>query len=142
MKVFSRIAVLTMALAIAAPGVMSAQAQTKPAEASKPQTVKPQMPLGDLAFAIQTLSTVNITGSEVEAYIDVKNTFKKVFEQAQKDQKKETDVIVIEMSILTANNFLELFRRANLQGAAAERFLAVKNALYASAPSSTAPAGK
>lgn len=142
MKVFYRIAVLTMALAIAAPGVMSAQAQTKPAEASKPQTVKPQMPLGDLAFAIQTLSTVNITGSEVEAYIDVKNTFKKVFEQAQKDQKKETDVIVIEMSILTANNFLELFRRANLQGAAAERFLAVKNALYASAPSSTAPAGK
>ncbi|MFM8472548.1 MAG: hypothetical protein ACKOBV_03365, partial [Candidatus Kapaibacterium sp.] len=109
---------------------------------SKPQTVKPQMPLGDLAFAIQTLSTVNITGSEVEAYIDVKNTFMKVFEQAQKDQKKETDVIVIEMSILTANNFLELFRRANLQGAAAERFLAVKNALYASAPSSTAPAGK
>ncbi|MFM7774278.1 MAG: hypothetical protein ACKO9V_05430 [Candidatus Kapaibacterium sp.] len=142
MKVFYRIAVLTMALAIAAPGVMSAQAQTKPAEASKPQTVKPQMPLGDLAFAIQTLSTVNITGSEVEAYIDVKNTFKKVFEQAQKDQKKETDVIVIEMSVLTANNFLELFRRANLQGAAAERFLAVKNALYASAPSSTAPAGK
>ncbi|MFM8569220.1 MAG: hypothetical protein ACKOB6_06425 [Candidatus Kapaibacterium sp.] len=142
MKVFSRIAVLTTALAIAAPGVMSAQAQTKPAEASKPQTVKPQMPLGDLAFAIQTLSTVNITGSEVEAYIDVKNTFMKVFEQAQKDQKRETDVIVIEMSVLTANNFLELFRRANLQGAAAERFLAVKNALYASAPSSTAPAGK
>jgi len=141
MKVLSRIAVLTFALALVAPGTMFGQAQSKTQEADKkPQTVKPQMSMGDLAFAIQTLATVNITGSEVEAYIDVKNTFIKVFEQAQKDQKKETDTVSIEMSILTANNFLELFRRANLQGAAAERFLAVKNALYASAPA--APAGK
>lgn len=135
MKVFSRVAMLAIALALVAPCVSFAQAQNKAQEAEKKSpTVKPQMPLSDLAFTLQTLATVNITGSEVEAYVEVKNTFMKVFEQAQKDQKKETDTVTIEMTILTANNFLELFRRANLQGAAAERFLAVKNALLASAP--------
>ncbi|NBU81663.1 MAG: hypothetical protein EBS55_08450, partial [Flavobacteriaceae bacterium] len=64
--------------------------------------------LGDLAFTLQTLATVNITGAEVEAYVDVNNTFMKVFEQARKDQKKEGDTVSVEMTIQTANNFLEL----------------------------------
>ncbi|MFN4769206.1 MAG: hypothetical protein ACK5JL_04140 [Candidatus Kapaibacterium sp.] len=140
-RLLTRTALIVCALVVAAPVVTRAQAPAKQQEADKkPQTVKPQMTLGDLAFTLQTLATVNITGAEVEAYVDVKNTFMKVFEQAQKDQKKESDTVSIEMTILTANNFLELFKRANLQGAAAERFLAVKNALYASAPQQ--PAGK
>lgn len=140
-RLLTRTALIVCALVVAAPVVTRAQAPAKQKEVDKkPQTVKPQMTLSDLAFTLKTLATVNITGAEVEAYVDVKNTFTKVFDQAQKDQTKESDTVSIEMTILTANNFLELFKRANLQGAAAERFLAVKNALYASAPQQ--PAGK
>ena len=134
-RFLTRIVAVAAALLFVAPHSGFAQAQTKATEADKkPQTVKPQMTVGDLAFTLQTLASVNITGAEVEAYVDVKHTFMRVFEQSKKEQKKEADIVVVEMSILTANNFLELFKRANLQGAAAERFLAVKNALYASAP--------
>ncbi len=96
--------------------------------------LKPQLSVSDLVFTLNTLASVNINGSEVEAYIDVKNTFTKAFEQAQKDKKGENDMVTVELSVLTANNFLQLFQRASLQGSAAEKFMNVKNALYASAP--------
>ncbi len=107
---------------------------TPSTQQTQQQTLKPQMTVSDLVFTLNTLATVSINGSEVEAYIDVKNTFTKAYDQAQKDRKTENDVITVELSVLTANNFLQLFQRASLQGAAAEKFMAVKNALYASAP--------
>lgn len=106
----------------------------QPAQQSQPQILKPQLSVSDLVFTLNTLSTVNINGSEVEAYLDVKSTFTKAYENAQKDKKAENDVVTVEMSILTANNFLQLFQRASFQGSAAEKFMEVKNALYASAP--------
>ena len=121
--------------------VYSQNSTQKPTEqtATTPAPLKPQLSVGDLVFTLNTLATVSINGSEVEAYLDVKNTFVKAYEQAQKEKKAETDVVTVEMSVLTANNFLQLFQRASFQGAAAERFMEVKNALYASAPKSQVP---
>ncbi len=125
---------LCCALSLLSSSTAFAQGANATAPSTQMQTLKPQLTVGDLVFTLNTLATVNINGSEVEAYLDVKNTFNKAFEQAQKDKKTETDVVTVEMSVLTANNFLQLFQRASFQGSAAEHYMAVKNALYASAP--------
>jgi hypothetical protein len=112
-----------------------ALAQQQSADASSPQNtiLKPTMTLGDVLFAINVLNTVEIKGNEVEAFLDVKNVFVKAAQEAQKEKKTESDPVTIEMNLLTANNFLMLFQRASIPGSAAERFQAVKQALYASA---------
>lgn len=97
------------------------------------QMLKPQMTVSDVLFTLEVLSKVTINGSEVEAFLDVKRIFSNVLDQAQKDKKGENDMLAVEMSVLTANNFLSLFQRANVPGAAAEKFQGVKNSLFASA---------
>lgn len=102
-------------------------------------TLKPTMTLGDVIFAINVLNTVEIKGNEVEAFLEVKNTLMKAIEKAQKEKKTETDQVTIEMSLLTANNFLTLFQRASIPGSAAERYKSVTQALFASASSQQSP---
>jgi len=111
------------------------QQTTLTTEQSSPQNtiLKPTMTLGDVLFAINVLNTVEIKGNEVEAFLDVKNVLVKAAQEAQKAKKTESDPVTIEMNLLTANNFLTLFQRASIPGSAAERFQAVKQALYASA---------
>ncbi|MCX7929134.1 MAG: hypothetical protein N2663_00190 [Chlorobi bacterium] len=115
--------------------VSVAIAQQQTADASSPQNtvLKPTMTLGDVLFAINVLNTVEIKGSEVELFLDVKNVLVKAAQEAQKAKKAESDPVVIEMNLLTANNFLTLLQRATIPGSAAERFQTVKQALYASA---------
>ncbi len=122
------IAVITAIVAI------TAIAQQQGDQPSPQNTIlKPRMTLGDVLFTINVLNTVEIKGSEVEAFLDVKNVFVQAAQQAQKEKKSESDELTIEMNMLTANNFLMLFQRASIPGSAAERFQAVKQALYASA---------
>ncbi len=123
-------AVVAAAVAVGA----FAQQQAQSDQSSPQNTIlKPTMTLGDVLFAINVLNTVEIKGSEVEAFLDVKNVFVKAAQEAQKAKKTESDQVTVEMNLLTANNFMMLFQRASIPGSAAERFQAVKQALYASA---------
>lgn len=96
-------------------------------------TLRPTMTLGDVLFAINVLNTVEIKGSEVDAFLEVKNALVQAVQKAQKEKKTETDQLTLEMNLVTANNFLMLLQRASIPGSAAERFQAVKQALFASA---------
>ncbi|MCS6999597.1 MAG: hypothetical protein RML15_03530 [Bacteroidota bacterium] len=127
--------VVIAAMGISLHSFATAQQQGSGSDQSSPQNtiLKPTMTLGDVLFAINVLNTVEIKGNEVEAFLDVKNVLVKAAQQAQKDKKGESDPVTIEMNLLTANNFLTLFQRASIPGSAAERFQAVKQALYASA---------
>lgn len=115
--------------------VVVSAAQQQGSDQTSPQNtiLRPTMTLGDVLFAINVLNTVEIKGNEVEAFLDVKNVLVKAAQEAQKEKKTESDPVTIEMNLLTANNFLTLFQRASIPGSAAERFQAVKQALYASA---------
>lgn len=106
-------------------------AQQPAAQQLGAQTLKPQMAVGDAAFVLNMLNQVNITGGEVDAFLEVKNVFATVLTQAQKDRKKEDDVIVVEMSYAAANNLLQLMQRATIPGSQAERIQGVKAALQA-----------
>ncbi len=127
--------VLRSAIMLTAMSILAVAQQQQSGEQTSPQNtiLKPKMTVGDILFAINVLNTVEIKGSEVEAFLDVKNVLVKAVENAQKEKKTETDELTIEMNLLTANNFLNLFQRANIPGSAAERFQTVKQALFASA---------
>ncbi len=133
MRTLSFVFVCVVVAAAVAVGAF-AQQQAQSDQSSPQNTIlKPTMTLGDVLFAINVLNTVEIKGSEVEAFLDVKNVFVKAAQEAQKAKKTESDQVTIEMNLLTANNFMMLFQRASIPGSAAERFQAVKQALYASA---------
>ncbi len=92
------------------------------ATAQQAQTIKPKMPITEIAFAAQMLETIEIRGGEVDAFVEVKKAFISTLDAAQKDKKKAEDVITIELTIGQAQNLLALLQRAKLTGADAERY--------------------
>lgn len=95
--------------------------------------LKPKMALSEIAFAAQMLETIEIRGSEVDAFVDVKKVFTGVLETALKDKKEAKDVVMVEMSIGQAQNLLALLQRAKLTGADAERYKKFVDVVVASA---------
>lgn len=78
------IAVITATVAI------TAVAQQQSDQSSPQNTIlKPKMTLGDVLFTINVLNTVEIKGSEVEAFLDVKNVFVQAAQKAQKEKERE-----------------------------------------------------
>ncbi|MBX7156340.1 MAG: hypothetical protein U0Y96_06560 [Candidatus Kapaibacterium sp.] len=92
-------------------------------------TLKPTMSVGDVAFVLSTLNTVNVNGSEVAAFMEVKSVFTKALDVAQKANKKENDAAVVELNIPQANAYWELLKRATVSGALADKFQSVQNAI-------------
>lgn len=95
--------------------------------------LKPKLALSEVAFAAQMLETIEIRGSEVDAFVDVKKVFSGVLEVALKDKKEAKDVVTVEMSIGQAQNLLALLQRAKLTGADAERYKKFVDVVVASA---------
>lgn len=123
-----------VAMIIAVVGIGTSIAQTK----QEVVTLKPRLALSEVAFAAQMLETIEIRGSEVDAFVDVKKVFISILEAAQKDKKEAKDVVTVEMSIGQAQNLLALLQRAKLTGADAERYKKLVDVIVASAQ----PAGK
>ncbi|MFN8361212.1 MAG: hypothetical protein U0264_14975 [Candidatus Kapaibacterium sp.] len=103
------------------------------AQGQQAQTIKPKMPITEIAFAAQMLETIEIRGGEVDAFVDVKKVFIGALDAAQKEKKKAEDVIAIELSIGQAQNLLALLQRAKLTGADAERYKKFVDTVVASA---------
>ena len=103
------------------------------ASAQQAQTIKPKMPITEVAFAAQMLETIEIRGGEVDAFVDVKKVFISALDAAQKDKKKAEDVISVELTIGQAQNLLALLQRAKLTGADAERYKKFVDTVVASA---------
>lgn len=77
------IAVITATVAI------TAVAQQQSDQSSPQNTIlKPKMTLGDVLFTINVLNTVEIKGSEVEAFLDVKNVFVQAAQKAPEGKKE------------------------------------------------------
>jgi len=100
-------------------------------EAAK--TLKPVMTVGDIAFVLNTLNSVNLNGGEVATFMDVKSVFTKAFDVAQKANKKENDAANVELTIPQANAYWELLKRATVTGSMADKFQAVQNSILTAA---------
>jgi hypothetical protein len=120
---------VVVAMVIALIGVGTSYSQAKQDVA----TLKPRLALSEVAFAAQMLETIEIRGSEVDAFVDIKKVFMGILEIAQKDKKEAKDVVTVEMNIGQAQNLLTLLQRAKLTGADAERYKKFVDVIIASA---------
>jgi hypothetical protein len=84
---------------------------------------------GDLAFAIQQLNTVEITGREVDAFVQVKEHFMPTLKQLQEEQATQEKKVMVTIPVGIAQNFLVFLERAKLNGQNAERFVRIKQAI-------------
>ncbi|MBK9247473.1 MAG: hypothetical protein IPM69_05005 [Ignavibacteria bacterium] len=107
------------------------------ASAQQAQSIKPKMPITEVAFAAQMLETIEIRGGEVDAFVEVKKVFISTLEVAQKDKKKAEDVVTLELTIGQAQNLLALLQRAKLTGADAERYKKFVDTVVSSAQPDT-----
>ncbi len=80
------------------------------------------MAISDVDFVAQLLNTIDITGSEVDAFLEVRGVFVKELEGAIKDKKLTTDLVTVELTVPQAQNLITLMQRAKLNGGGAEKF--------------------
>ena len=91
-------------------------------QAQQVKTIKPKMAISDCDFVAQLLNTIEITGSEVDAFLEVRGVFVKELEGAVKDKKLTTDLVTVELTVPQAQNLVTLMQRAKLSGGGAEKF--------------------
>lgn len=84
--------------------------------------IKPKLALADVKGVSAFLQSVEIRGTEVDAYLDVKKALNTAVTDATKASRKDEDMVTVEMRMDVANNFYVLMQRATLKGAEAEKF--------------------
>jgi len=100
--------------------------------------IKPKLALADIRGVSQFLESVEIRGTEVDAYLDVKKSLNAAIEEATKSNRKPEDLVVVDMRMDVANNFYVLMQRATLKGAEAEKFRQIIVAVQDAAKEATA----
>lgn len=91
-------------------------------QAQQVKTIKPKMAITDVDFVAQLLNTIDISGNEVDAFLEVRGLFVKVLDDAIKQKRMTTDIVTVEMTIPQAQNFVTLMQRTKLKGEGAEKF--------------------
>lgn len=107
------------------------QAPAKTQAAQTPIFIKPTMPIEYLVFATNALSTIEIQGSEVDVYMNCKNTLDTEIKKLAAENKRPEDITTFSIQLETAQNLITLLNRAKLTGADAPRFKGFINALIA-----------
>lgn len=123
-KFFAIIAVLFLAIS----GLYAQQGQQQ-----QVPDLKVTFNAGDLVFAYQSLGTIELTGREVDAFVQVTDHFKPIIEKMNTDKTKLEDNINVTLPIGIAQNFLVFMERAKLTGVNAERFVRIKGEIVAKA---------
>jgi hypothetical protein len=92
------------------------------AQAQQAKTIKPKMAVADADFVAKLMNTIDISGNEVDAFLEVRGVFIKVLEVAVKEKKLTSDVVTVEMTVPQAQNFVTLMQRTKLKGEEAGKF--------------------
>lgn len=92
----------------------------------------PKIIVGDIVFVTQALKTVEIKGSEVDAFLQVQQSFEKLIKELNTQQKKLNDTVDIRIPLNIAQNTVSFMDRATLQGQNAVVYKRFVDALVAS----------
>jgi hypothetical protein len=118
-----------LALIVLVSGSVLAQDNQTLKERQKDIKIQPVFTIDDAIFAYNTLNTVQISGNEVDAFVEIRKIFVDAIKSAQEAGKKGTDEITIEMNLLAAQNFFNLLARAKITGAQADQYKRVQDAI-------------
>ncbi len=105
--------------------VFAIQPSVSFAQTGKTATEKklsPSIMVDNLAFAYTSLSTVEITGAEAEAFLEVRQVLQKILTDAQTSKKQATDIVLVELSLPQAQNLILLLQRSKFKGEDAIRY--------------------
>lgn len=124
---------LILAVSIVVGGMCGSQAGLL-AQQQNEQSLKPKLSVAEIGYCLQLMERVELSGEEVNAFLEVRTVFANLIEKAQADGKQPTDMIVAELSVPIAQNFLAFMRRTKLTGSEATQFQRIMNAIIDSAP--------
>lgn len=100
-------------------GVSDAFAQKgQPAAQQQQQEtiITPSMPVAYIMFAVEALNTIQIQGSEVEAFMQAKGVLEAEINRCAEKKMKTNDITKFSISISIAQNTIDLLQRAKLTG--------------------------
>ena len=92
----------------------------------------PKIIVGDIVFVTQALKTVEIKGSEVDAFLQVQQSYEKLIKDLNAQQKKINDTVEIRIPLNIAQNTVSFMDRSTLQGQNAVVYKRFVDALVAS----------
>jgi len=100
------------------------QAQQDPKAATQPAipTFKVSLIVEDILFASTAITTVEISGSDVETYLQTKNSLMSVVKYIQTNNRRLTDTLTLDIQIPVAQNLLNLMSKAKFQGSQADNY--------------------
>ena len=87
-----------------------------------PPKLKPTFHVEDLVFVYQTLENVDISGSEADAFIEVRNYLQTTLKGVQEAKKQAGDTYQTEIPLPLAQNILTFLSRAKFSGKNAELY--------------------
>ncbi len=114
------------------PFIGFAQQQNQQNQQQEVPILTPKVIVGDIVFVNQTLKTVEIKGSEVDAFLQVQQSFEKLIKEFNTQQKKVNDTVDIRIPLNIAQNTITFMDRATLQGQNAIVYKRFVDALVAS----------
>jgi len=97
------------------------------------QQIRPIFVVDDMVFVIQTFNSIEITGNEIDPFLNAKKTLQTALKKAQEDKKQLTDTMKTEMQVQTAQDILTFLQRGKFAGANAEKFKRFVEAIIESA---------
>lgn len=96
-----------------------AQKAQPAAQQQKETIISPSMPVACIMFAVEALNTIQITGNEVDAFMQAKGVLEAEINRCAEKKMKTTDITKFDISIGIAQNAVDLLQRAKLTGAQA-----------------------
>jgi hypothetical protein len=125
MKSLLLAALLFCSIAAIQPTVTSAQTN----KATTEKKLSPSIMVDNVAFAYSSLNTVEITGAEADAFMEVRGVLAKILTDAQTAKKQATDIVVVELTVPQAQNLILLLQRAKFKGEDAVRYQEIVKAI-------------
>lgn len=86
---------------------------------AKDEKIKLEFSIEELAFSINVLNSIDITGEEVQPFMDIRNTLMDVYKEVSGGKKKSGDV---NFTMPMAKNFLFFMQRGRFKGVDAAIF--------------------
>ena len=108
--------------------VVFAQQQQSNSDQMKSIKIKPVFTYDEMAFSYKLLNGIEISGSESDMFLTVRNSFAIVIKAAG-NTKKGSDNDIVEMDLQTAQNFINLMGRAKITGAQADMYKRIQTAI-------------
>lgn len=95
--------------------------------------IKPTFTYGQLDLALRLMEKIELNGSEVDAFLEIKSIFYPVLVKGANEKKQLNDKITLDMNAKQADNVLAFLNRARLTGSEVQTFKEFKDAIFTAA---------